>query len=208
MLLFYKFLFLFFFFPFDFCFFFVIFILAGVSQHENKKLTSTEPSVHFKYNGVPQHSVDLTASCPRCLAAAAEKPGGNDGECVCTCVNVHRVHVSILFTFFFKSKSKWHCPVFVPWFLLYIMLYELKRKIYLICFVKFMHHTSNSNFSVIPHICLIGHKRNRIKSEYGSFNFHHSKTQWWHYSTQRKWMHHIVLRWSLSINKIIVLFVT
>lgn len=25
-------------------------------------------------------NVDLSASCPRCLAAAAEMPGGSDGE--------------------------------------------------------------------------------------------------------------------------------
>lgn len=53
------------------------------SAKSNKNLTSIEPSVRFK-NGVPLHSnVDLTASCPRCLAAAAEKPGGSDGEFCC-----------------------------------------------------------------------------------------------------------------------------
>lgn len=45
---------------------------------ENENLSSNEPSIRFK-NGVPYHSVDLSASCPRCLAAAAEKPG-SEGE--------------------------------------------------------------------------------------------------------------------------------
>lgn len=36
-------------------------------------------------NGLPEictvdDSVDLTASCPRCLAAEADKPGGSEGE--------------------------------------------------------------------------------------------------------------------------------
>lgn len=30
----------------------------------------------------PEHSIiDLTASCPRCLAKAASKPNGSEGEC-------------------------------------------------------------------------------------------------------------------------------
>lgn len=33
----------------------------------------------FKDN-LPEHSVDLHAACPRCLAAEASKPGVNDGE--------------------------------------------------------------------------------------------------------------------------------
>ena len=42
------------------------------------------PSV-FKHQrfpfGSPEHSViDLTASCPRCLAAAADRPDGSEGE--------------------------------------------------------------------------------------------------------------------------------
>ena len=41
--------------------------------------TSKESRIEFK-NSVPEHSVvDLTASCPRCIAAAAEKPG-SEGE--------------------------------------------------------------------------------------------------------------------------------
>lgn len=31
-------------------------------------------------DGIPEHSVDKTASCPRCLAAAADKPNGSEGE--------------------------------------------------------------------------------------------------------------------------------
>lgn len=34
----------------------------------------------FHEDGVPVHSVDLHARCPRCLAAEASKPGLNDGE--------------------------------------------------------------------------------------------------------------------------------
>lgn len=45
---------------------------------EKENCSSSEPSIRFK-NGVPYHSVDLSASCPRCLAAAAEKPG-SEGE--------------------------------------------------------------------------------------------------------------------------------
>lgn len=29
---------------------------------------------------MPEHSVDLHAACPRCLAAEASKPGAKDGE--------------------------------------------------------------------------------------------------------------------------------
>lgn len=35
----------------------------------------------FKEN-VPEHSVDLHAACPRCLAVEASKPGAKDGEFV------------------------------------------------------------------------------------------------------------------------------
>lgn len=42
---------------------------------KGKKLDLTS----FKDN-VPEHSVDLHAACPRCLAAEASKPGVNDGE--------------------------------------------------------------------------------------------------------------------------------
>lgn len=49
-------------------------------SHQNEIRSSKVPSIRFK-NGIPLHSdVDLNASCPRCLAAAAEKPGGGDGE--------------------------------------------------------------------------------------------------------------------------------
>ena len=33
---------------------------------------------------MPEHSVDLHAACPRCLAVEASKPGVNDGEFVIT----------------------------------------------------------------------------------------------------------------------------
>lgn len=36
----------------------------------------------FKDN-LPEHSVDLDAACPRCLAVEASKPGANDGESNC-----------------------------------------------------------------------------------------------------------------------------
>lgn len=44
---------------------------------KDKKLDLTS----FKDN-VPEHSVDLHAACPRCLAAEASKPGANDGESI------------------------------------------------------------------------------------------------------------------------------
>lgn len=52
---------------------------AATAANDNKEnQSSNEPSIRFK-NGVPYHSVDLSASCPKCLAAAAEKPG-SEGE--------------------------------------------------------------------------------------------------------------------------------
>lgn len=61
-------------------FFSIVAHSAKSKNHINENLTSKEPSIRFK-NGIPLHSnVDLSASCPRCLAAAAEKPGGSDGE--------------------------------------------------------------------------------------------------------------------------------
>lgn len=43
----------------------------------DKKLDKTS----FHEDGVPVHSVDLHAACPRCLAVEVSKPGQNDGEC-------------------------------------------------------------------------------------------------------------------------------
>lgn len=48
-------------------------IILEVPQPANKSRTA------FK-DGIPDHSVDKTASCPRCLAAAADKPNGSEGE--------------------------------------------------------------------------------------------------------------------------------
>lgn len=59
-----------------------------VAAAKNDCFNSSEPSVRIK-NGIPRHIVDLSASCPRCLAAATEKPNGSDGEyvcCVCACL--------------------------------------------------------------------------------------------------------------------------
>lgn len=70
------------FFFFLFSFYFIYFVAAAKKAKET--FTSSEPSVRFK-SGVPHHSVDLSASCPRCLAAAAEKPNGSDGECSSVC---------------------------------------------------------------------------------------------------------------------------
>lgn len=51
-----------------------------ISQYDTKH-DSKLPSIRFQ-NVKPLHSrVDLSASCPRCLAAAAERPNGGDGEC-------------------------------------------------------------------------------------------------------------------------------
>lgn len=44
-----------------------------------KSKNCQEPATRFK-DGIPEHSVDLTVSCPRCLAAAANKPDGSEGE--------------------------------------------------------------------------------------------------------------------------------
>lgn len=69
-----------------FLFFLILFFFVAAAKNAKENFTSSEPSVRFK-NGVPHHSVDLSASCPRCLAAAAEKPNGSDGEfspaCMC-----------------------------------------------------------------------------------------------------------------------------
>lgn len=48
-----------------------------LDTRKGKKLDLTT----FKDN-LPEHSVDLHAACPRCLAAEASKPGANDGESV------------------------------------------------------------------------------------------------------------------------------
>lgn len=53
------------------------------SQYDTKH-DSKVPSIRFQ-NVKPLHSgVDVSASCPRCLAAAAQKPNGGDGECIST----------------------------------------------------------------------------------------------------------------------------
>jgi hypothetical protein len=49
-------------------------ILANRANDKKLDITS------FYDDGVPVHSVDLHAACPRCLAAEASKPGHNDGE--------------------------------------------------------------------------------------------------------------------------------
>lgn len=55
-------------------------IAKSKQSNQNEIRCSKEPSIRFK-NGITMHSdVDLSASCPRCLAAAAEKPNGSDGE--------------------------------------------------------------------------------------------------------------------------------
>lgn len=54
-------------------------VADSAKSNQNEIRSSKQPSIRFK-NGIPLHSdVDLTASCPRCLAAAAEKPN-SDGE--------------------------------------------------------------------------------------------------------------------------------
>lgn len=58
---------------------FLFYFSVAAAKKAKENFTSSDPSVRFK-NGVPHHSVDLSASCPRCLAAAAEKPNGSDGE--------------------------------------------------------------------------------------------------------------------------------
>lgn len=47
-----------------------------IARRKEKKLCLTS----FTEDGIPEHSVDSTASCPRCLAAEASKPGATDGE--------------------------------------------------------------------------------------------------------------------------------
>ncbi|XP_055619554.1 TRPL translocation defect protein 14 isoform X2 [Toxorhynchites rutilus septentrionalis] len=54
-------------------------------------------------NGIPEHSVDKTASCPRCLAAAAEKPNGS--EAYKFQENLLRTMIQIEDTFFELGKS-------------------------------------------------------------------------------------------------------
>lgn len=99
------------FFPFYFCsrhsspfLLFILFLLlffVAAAKNAKVNFTSSDPSVRFK-NGVPHHSVDLSASCPRCLAAAAEKPNGSDGEFT---------HESIC-----VSVWEMNCNVFVPFY--------------------------------------------------------------------------------------------
>jgi hypothetical protein len=53
---------------------------------EGKKRDKVSDLTIFKDN-VPEHSVDLDAACPRCLAVEASKPGANDGESNCILLN-------------------------------------------------------------------------------------------------------------------------
>lgn len=73
-------------------------IAKSKQSNQNEIQSSKEPSIRFK-NGIPMHSdVDLSASCPRCLAAAAEKPNGSDGELDLYCAFVFLI--LIIFFFF------------------------------------------------------------------------------------------------------------
>lgn len=51
-----------------------------INDQSNTLRGSKEPSIRFKHIKPLHSDVDLSASCPRCLAAAAEKPNGSDGE--------------------------------------------------------------------------------------------------------------------------------
>uniref|UniRef100_A0A1S4J1H5 DUF3456 domain-containing protein n=1 Tax=Culex quinquefasciatus TaxID=7176 RepID=A0A1S4J1H5_CULQU len=51
---------------------------SDLTADEEKSGKLTDHRTVFK-DGYPEHSVDKTASCPRCLAAAAEKPNGSEG---------------------------------------------------------------------------------------------------------------------------------
>ncbi|XP_021699713.1 TRPL translocation defect protein 14 isoform X2 [Aedes aegypti] len=54
-------------------------------------------------DGIPEHSVDKTASCPRCLAAAADKPNGS--EAYKFQENLLRTMIQMENTFFELGKS-------------------------------------------------------------------------------------------------------
>lgn len=60
-----------------------------LATRKGKKLDLTS----FKDN-VPDHSVDLHAACPRCLAVEASKPGAKDGEFVFLFSNLPRAFTS------------------------------------------------------------------------------------------------------------------
>lgn len=101
--------------------YFLIYVLASgttksieTNTQRNRKYDSKVPSIRFQ-NINPLHSnVDLSASCPRCLAAAANKPNGGDGEFDLRLfdgsINIETVHVSgfmiILLLNFIRSDSR------------------------------------------------------------------------------------------------------
>lgn len=59
---------------------------------DEKKRNRLSELTHFKDN-LPQHSIDLDAACPRCLAVEASKPGARDGELNCNCVRNFALHI-------------------------------------------------------------------------------------------------------------------
>lgn len=77
-----------------------------LASRKGKKLDLTS----FKDN-VPEHSVDLHAACPRCLAAEASKPGAKDGEFVSfynlpSCPAFFIVKKFIIFSLFLYTSQR------------------------------------------------------------------------------------------------------
>jgi len=64
----------------------LIFIIATLNTHTDPPTPTTYVYKDLPF-AAPEHSlIDLTASCPRCLAKAASKPNGSEGECECVFV--------------------------------------------------------------------------------------------------------------------------
>ncbi|XP_039437313.1 TRPL translocation defect protein 14 isoform X3 [Culex pipiens pallens] len=75
---------------------------SDLTADEEKSGKLTDHRTVFK-DGYPEHSVDKTASCPRCLAAAAEKPNGS--EAYKFQENLIRTMIQIENTFFELGRS-------------------------------------------------------------------------------------------------------
>lgn len=64
-----------------------------------RRRKSEKPDLTIFKNNVPEHSIDLDAACPKCLAIEASKPGAHDGE-----LNRTAIEICTAFTDIFVSR--------------------------------------------------------------------------------------------------------
>lgn len=68
----------------------------GISNKKNfldDRKRNKKPDLTLFKDNLPQHSIDLDAACPRCLAVEASKPGARNGELNCNCVRKIALHI-------------------------------------------------------------------------------------------------------------------